>query len=498
MYKNFQAIVLAAGKSSRFNSKQSKLIEKICGQEMILYITKLLKKIEIKTTLVIGHQKEIIETLITKHHGDKVNFAYQEEQKGTGHAVLCSQEFWNKDHILILNGDVPLITENIIDSLFKNHLQNNAVISFVIAHNIDPQMKSYGRVVQEGNSIKIIEAKDEKEERKEDFSINAGIYLINKEFLEIGINQLQKSSVTGELYITDLIEIANQQKQKIETLSVNFDLIRGINTLQELWAVEQIKRSELIKYWMDQGIRFSTAQNNHIDLNVVIGNGTCIGSGVQIYKDTKIGNNCSIEAFSIIKDSIIEDNVTIKSHTVIENSEIKNECTIGSFTHIHSDSTVNSNSTISNFVEIKKSDIGSQVKIKHLTYIGDSEIGNNVNIGAGTITCNFNGFKKEKSIIKDNVFIGSNNSLVAPVTIGKGAFTAAGSVITLDVPENALAIARTQQINKEDYVNIIRQKNKETEEAQAFIKANENKFPAHGELVDVSSVALVKAEPYEL
>jgi len=458
MYNNLQAIVLAAGKSSRFISRQSKLIEKICGQEMILYITKLLEKMKINTTLVVGHKREIIESLVKIHHQDAINFVIQQEQKGTGHAVLCSQEFWKKDHILILNGDVPLITEQIINSLFQKHLQNNVAISFVVAHNIDPQMKSYGRVVQNGNSIKVIEAKDETEERKEDFCINAGIYLINKEFLKTAINELCESKVTKELYITDLIEIANIKNQKIETLSVDFDYIRGINTLQELWAVEQIKRAEIIKYWMDCGIRFSTAQNNHIDLNVTIGGGTSIGAGVQIYQNTKIGNNCIIEAFSVIDNSIIEDDVAIKSHTLIENSTVKNNCIIGSFTHIHSGSSVDSDSIISNFVEVKKSDIGSNVKIKHLTYIGDSEIGNNVNIGAGTVTCNYNGFKKEKTIIQDDVFIGSNNSLVAPVVIGKGAYTAAGSVITSDVPENSLAIARTEQINKKDYAQVIREK----------------------------------------
>lgn len=457
MNRNLQAIILAAGKSTRFNTKQSKLIEKICGQEMILYPTKLLASLEISTTLVVGYQREILESVVRKNHGERIKFVHQKEQIGTGHALLCTQDLWDKKNILILNGDVPLITTDMVTNIYQKHMKENAQITFVTAHNIDPTPNAYGRVIQENDKIKIVEAKDDKEERREHCCINAGIYLINKEFLQRAIHDLQKSSVTGELYITDLINIASQKGLKVETLSVPFDLIRGINTLQELWAVEQIKRSELIKYWMDKGIRFWSAQNNHIDLNVTIGAGTQIEAGVQLYGSTKIGENCKIEAFSILQDATLENNVTILPHSIIKESTIQDNAKVGPFAHVHSNSIIGQQAHIGNFVDVKKSDIGQNSKIKHLAYIGDSLVGKDVNIGAGTITCNFNGLTKEKTVIEDNAYIGSNNSLIAPIKIGKDAFTAAGSVITKDVPENALAIARAHQVNKEEYAKKLKQ-----------------------------------------
>lgn len=458
MSKNVQAIILAAGKSTRFNTQQSKLIEKICGQEMILYITKLLTSMDIQVSLVVGYQKEVIESLVRKNHVEEIKFIHQKEQLGTGHALLCTEEIWQADNILILNGDMPLINSEILESLFQTHLKNNADITFVTAHNIDPSVTSYGRVVHDEKSIRIVEAKDDKEERKDCYCINAGIYLAKKKFLQSTIHTIEKSRVTGEFYITDLIGLANDQGYKVCTISAPFDSIRGINTFQELWAAEQIKRAELIKYWMNHGIRFTAAQNNHIDLNVTIGAGTYVGASVQLFGTASIGKNCKLEAFSIIKDSAIEDNVTIKSHSVIENSIIKNNACIGPFAHVLLGTIVSEKATIGNFVEIKRSSIGSETKIKHLSYIGDAELGKEVNIGAGTITCNHNGITKEKTIIKDKAYIGSNNSLIAPVTIGNDSFTAAGSVITNDVPQNSLAIARAYQVNKENYALKLKQK----------------------------------------
>jgi len=456
MQRNLQAIILAAGKSRRLNTKKSKLTKKICGQEMVLYTTNLLSSLSIPISVVIGHEKESIKSIISTNHNN-ITFVIQNEQLGTGHAVLCTQDIWEKKYILILNGDAPLVTSDIISSLYENHVKKDAHLSFVTAHNIDPSLNSYGIVIHDDKGIKIIEAKENKHDRIEECCINAGIYLINKDLLEENIHILQKSNITGEIYITDLVNIASQKGCKIETTQAPFDLIRGINTLQELWACEQIKRAELIKIWMSKGIRFATPQDTHIDLNVTIQSGTCIGSGVQLYGSTKIGKNCNVEAFSILENATIEDNVIIESHTVIKNSLIKSNVIVGPFAYVHSNTVVCEKSNVGNFVDIKKSQIGSETKIKHLSYIGNSEIGNNVNIGAGTITCNSNGITKEKTIIQDKASIGSNNSLIAPINIGKDSFTAAGSVITKDVPADALAIARANQINKDEYTKKLKQ-----------------------------------------
>lgn len=461
MKNNLQAIILAAGKSSRFKTNHSKLLEKICGQEMILYITKLLSGFEVQTTVVVGYQREMIEAAIKNNHQENINFVHQEQQLGTGHALMCTQELWQNNHILVLNGDVPLITADCIETLYKKHISQNADISFIVAHNIDPDLSAYGRVIQEGSSIKIVEAKDDTRENSEHCCINAGIYLFKKDFLNNNINEISKSKVTGELYITDLINIACKKGFKVETVSAQVDVIRGINTLKELWAAEQIKRAEIIKNCMMNGVRFAFAQNCHVDLNSKIEAGTNIGVGVQVYGNSRIGANCKIEAFSIIDNAVIEDDVTIRSHTVIKDSTISKNSIVGPFAHVHSNTVVKENVIIGNFVEVKNSEIGDSSKAKHLTYLGDTQVGANVNIGAGTITCNYNGILKQRTIIKDNVFIGSNNSLVAPVTIGNNAFTAAGSVITENVPDYALAIARAGQINKEDYAKKLLSNNKQ-------------------------------------
>jgi bifunctional UDP-N-acetylglucosamine pyrophosphorylase / glucosamine-1-phosphate N-acetyltransferase len=462
-YNNIQGIILAAGKSTRFKRNRSKLTEKICGQEMILFPTKLLAHFGIKTSVVTGYQKNSIEKIVQQAHNENITFIHQEELLGTGHAILCALPIIEKEHVLIINGDAPLITPNIIESLFNKHFENKATLSFVTALNADQSINSYGIVIDDINGIRIIEAKDYHASiNQETFLINAGIYIIEKSFLIEAINTIKKSSITGEIYLTELVHLASLQKLIVSTVEASFDAIRGVNDLKELWVAEHLKRSELIQYWMNQGIRFMAVQSVHIDLNVKIGTGSSIGAGVQLLGSTTIGENCSIGSFSSIENTTIQDNVIIHPHCVIKDAHIENKSTIGPFAHVHTQSYIHSESIIGNFVEIKKSTIGNASKIKHLAYIGDATLGKHVNIGAGTITCNHDGIHKHPTIIKDNAYIGSNNTLVAPITINKGAYTAAGSTITEDVPEYALAIARNKQINKEQYVHKLLQKKNNT------------------------------------
>jgi len=450
--QNLQAIILAAGKATRFKSERSKLCEKICGQKMILYPTKLLEHLNIPTTAVVGYQKESLQKIITDYHHDRINFITQEDQHGTGHALLCSRKHWHTDHILIMNGDIPLITNEIIETLYKKHIATKAVISFVTAHS---SHNSYGRVIQTNNSIKIIEAREFNGDIHEQCCVNAGIYIATKNFLTDHIDSIKQTKTSKEFYITDLIDIASKKNLPIATTTAPFDQIRGINTFEELWATEQIKRAELIKHWMKQGVRFSFAQNIHIDRTVSIESGSFIGCGVQLLGNTKIGKNCTINAFSLLNNTILGNQVVIHPHSVIENARIDAHAQVGPFAHVRENTHIKSHAIIGNFVETKNSTIGHHTKAKHLTYLGDATIGSQVNIGAGTITCNYDGVKKEKTIIEDKVFIGSNNSLVAPVTLHENSYTAAGSVITDDVPPNALAIARTRQTNKDGYTQKI-------------------------------------------
>ena len=447
---SIQAIVLAAGKSSRFKTGRTKLMEKICGREMILYPTEVLAHLNIPTLMVVGFQRSSIEEIVREDFSEGVTFIHQEEQKGTGHAIQCTQEAWTADNVLVMNGDMPLVTPDIIEKIIKKHQTTQASITFATAHHCDPEAL-YGRVIQADNDIRIVEAKDFDGDLSENCCVNAGIYLIKREFLETYLSQLEQSSVSKEWYITDLIQMASKNKLTVTTVSVPFDRIRGVNDFKELWAAEQIKKSEIIKYWMKYGVRFAIAHNVQIDWGVTIEPGSFIGSGVQLLGNTRIGKDCVISAFSFIKNAHIGNRTIIKPHSVIEKSIIGTDCSVGPFSSVHGNTVLKNNATVGSFVEVNRTEIGEYSKAKHLSYLGDTTVGNEVNIGAGLITCNYDGAKKHRTTIQDNTFIGAHNTLIAPVTIEEDAMTAAGSTITEDVPSGALGIARERQVNKLNY-----------------------------------------------
>ncbi len=453
---NTRAIVLAAGKSSRFKTKKSKLLFNICGRSMILYPVKAIEALGIEQTVILGHQEEQIKQEIESAQIKNVTFVKQEEQKGTGHAISISAHTWDQDNILIMSADTPLVTSEHLRKLIFRHYEANATLTFVTTMVMNPE--GYGRVIEEDENLKIIEEKDCTPEQRKICRVNAGIYVISKDFLEKNISKLTPSKTTGEIYIVDLIKIASELGFPIKMLSVPFDDVRGVNTLQELWEVEQIKRSELIKHWMSNGTRFELAQSIHIDVDVEIGAGSFIGTGVLLLRGAKLGEECSVGAFSIVANSTIGDNTTVHSHTVVQDSTIGSNVHVGPFARIRENCIVGNESEIGNFVEAKNTVIGEQTKAKHLSYLGDGNIGSNVNIGAGTIFCNYNGSKKHKTVVNDNAFVGSNTTLIAPIEIGKGAYTAAGSVITKDVPEESLAFGRARQENKIGYAKELKER----------------------------------------
>lgn len=453
--QNIQAIVLAAGKSSRFNTSKTKLSYKICGQEIIAYPLTLLSSFNIPTIVIVGHKKEEIKNIIEKYNFKNINYCEQSEQLGTGHAVQCAQSLLNYENILIINGDMPLVKPDIIENLVNIHQDQNSTISFVTAYNPKTN-NSYGRVKKNNNKIQIIEVKELRQQNKnlDDYKyINAGIYLIKKDFLVDTLNKLKKSKVSQELYITDLVKIASDNNLIIKTIEADLDSLRGINTQQELFEAEKIKKLKIIESFMANGVRFKDINSIDIDINITIEPGTTIEANVKIKEKSYIGANSIIESGSTIINSYIEKDAIIKQNSVIENSKVKSFAQIGPFAQVRKNSTISEYAFIGNFVEISSSIIGQNTKAKHLAYIGNSEVGQKVNVGAGTITCNYNGITKNKTIIKDNAFIGSNSSLIAPVTIGKNAIVAAGSVITKDIPDNALVIARSREVIKENYVS---------------------------------------------
>lgn len=447
-----QAIVLAAGKSSRFKTKSTKLAFQICGQELIIYPLKALQSLDLPITLVVGYQREILEQIIKKYAID-LTYIEQELQTGTGSAVAVTKKTWNADHILIMNGDVPLVTPDLIKTLIEKHTISHATITFITAYNADPALKGYGRIIHKNDITAIVESADFQGDAATAPYINAGIYLFKRSFLAKFCTELVPNNAKKELYLTDLIKIASELGCIIETVVAPFEVIRGINTLQELYTVEQIKRSAIIDYWMGHGVRFSSPYTTYLDIDVTIGAGTLIGTDVKLTTGARVGEQCIIESGSHIDKSMIADQVHIKSNSIVQESTIGTATQIGPFAHIRSNSSIGSESVIGNFVEVSHSSIANHTKIKHLSYIGNAIIGSHVNIGAGTVICNYNGVTKTKSttIIEDGALIGGNNSIVAPVTIAHHAMTAAGSTITEHVPEHALGIGRARQINKEHY-----------------------------------------------
>src|SRR5271170_3069396 len=285
----------------------------------------------IPTTMIVGHQKEAVQALIVENHHDSINFVVQHEQLGTGHAIICARDIWQEEYILIMNGDMPLVTADIIERLYKKHRETEAVISFVTAHNTDPLLYDYDRVVQTKHSIEIVPGHKFNGDELDNCCVNAGIYIVTKEFLEKHVDEIERNDVSHQFQLVDLVNIANQMKLKIATISAPFDLIRSVDTFQELWAVEHIKRSELIRHWMHAGVRFTAAQSVHIDFNVTIGAGTQIGSGVHLLNGTHIGTHCTIGEFTLLSKVNVADNVQIKSHCVLKDVQVYEGAVVGPF-----------------------------------------------------------------------------------------------------------------------------------------------------------------------
>jgi len=445
----FQAVILAAGKSSRFRSEKNKLLTTMCGQELILYPITALIACTIPMVCVVGHKKEELRETINKHYSS-IKYIEQLEQKGTGHAVACALPLLTSEHILIINGDMPLITQELIRTLCDMHITRNATLSFVVSHVPSTTQHAYGRVIRDNASIKIIEARDFT--GTHNYPINAGIYCIKRSFLEKTLTLLTPNNSAGELYITDLIHEANMRREIIETVEAPFEIIQGVNTLEELSHATRVQQLALCKFWLHNGVYIENPDTTYLDVTISLGEGTSLAPGVSIKGNTVIGKNCSIGAYSLLHNAHLDNNIIVHPHTVIYDSHLQQETVVGPFAHIRGHSTLAKKAIIGNFVEVNKTTLGIGSKAKHLSYLGNATIGSSVNIGAGTITCNYDGHAKHQTIIEDNAFIGSNSSLVAPVTIGAHAMIGAGSVITENVPAYALALARSRQVNKEEYM----------------------------------------------
>lgn len=333
---SIQAVILAAGRSTRVKTKASKLTFPFCGQELILYPTKVMHKLGIPLIMVVGYQKEIIQDILARN-GVPADYVEQTNARGTGHAVLVSRPFWSADHILIVNGDGPLITEKLIQATIDKHMTSSATVTFVTAYNTDLALSVAHVITNVQGKVKVVEHKDFDGDRTIPFIMNAGIYIIKKSFLEENIEKIVPYK-NGEIGIPELIHMAGEQNLKVETVDVPLDHVRGVNTQKELSIAEHIKRSELINSWMDKGVRFIDENTTIIDNNVELAPDTIIGAGVHLLQNTKAGAACSIGAYSILIGCTLENNVTVEPFCLLTGVHLAASSRVPAYTQSNKES----------------------------------------------------------------------------------------------------------------------------------------------------------------
>ena len=443
-------IVLAAGKGTRMNSELPKVLHKVLGKSLLSHALDTLSFSDNKL-VVVGHEADLVIDSLPP----SIKNILQKDQLGTGHAVstVINSEVFKKsksDFTLVVPGDVPGINDGDIELLINKVKTTSSPVGFLTALVEDPF--GYGRIVKNNEEIKIVEEKDCSDDERAINEINSGIYCFKTEFLIENIDNLNTQNAQGEFYLTDLIGIANNQKQDIVIVQVDEDSIKGINSMSQLNEVEDIMQKKLIEGFMEQGVYFQDPTSTYIDADVTISSGTKVLANTHLTGSTSIDENCTIGPNAQINDSSIGKNSKVVN-SVVDQSTIHENGNIGPFAHIRPGSELGEGVKVGSFAETKKSKIGKGSKVPHLAYVGDAELGENVNFSAGAITVNYDGKEKHKTDIKDGAFIGSDVMLVAPVTIGEESMIGAGSVITKDVPSKALGIERNNQKNVEGYVD---------------------------------------------
>ncbi len=447
-------VVLAAGQGTRMKSALPKVLHKVAGRAMVDHVLRTAGALSPSTvTLVVGHKAELLQDHVGREAG--VSFAVQQPQLGTAHALQQAEPVLagRSGTVILLSGDVPLLSPETLHALLAAHTAADAAATVVTAEVERPY--GYGRIVrQDGEIARIVEERDASPAERQIREINAGIYAFDLAGLFDALRTIASQNAQGEFYLTDLIAVYRRGRRTVETLKVRDPQeVRGVNSRTELAEVSRIVRQAKNEELMAAGVTLIDPATTYIDRDVEIGADTVIHPGVVIEGQTRIGAACEILANVRITDSEIGDRVTINNFCVVIGSRIAQGAAIGPFAHLRPDSDVGESAKVGNFVELKKTTLGPGAKVNHLSYIGDATVGAKVNIGAGVITCNYDGEKKHQTVIEDGAFIGSDAQLVAPVRVGRGAFVAAGSSITQDVPAGALGIARSRQINLDGWVD---------------------------------------------
>ena len=443
------AIVLAAGKSTRMRSKLSKVLHAVCGKPVLFHILEALAAAGAERRIVvIGHEGEMVKARVeAAYAGQNIEFVWQHNPKGTGHATQQAEEAL-ADHdgpVLVVPGDAPLLSADVLSELLTAHTGGATLLSAIL-----DDAGSYGRIVRatDGSVEAIVEAKDATPEQKAIREMNAAVYVFDSKSLFARLKNLTPNNAQGELYLTDVIGMTRAAGELVRAVvAKDNNVTLGINTRVELAELNEILRKQLLKELMLSGVTVLDPATTYVEVGVMVGQDTVLHPGTHLRGATTIGEDCIIGPYTVITDSTVG-----------------NACKVGPFAQLRGKAVLGDKCKIGNFVEVKNGKLATNVSASHLAYLGDTEIGAGTNIGAGTIICNYDGFTKSKTIIGADAFIGSNSTLVAPVTIGDGALTAAGSVITKDVPAEAIAIAREQQSNLEGAETIRRERRRKERE----------------------------------
>jgi bifunctional UDP-N-acetylglucosamine pyrophosphorylase/glucosamine-1-phosphate N-acetyltransferase len=446
--KNLRILILAAGKGTRMKSAKAKVLHSVGGAPLIGHVLRATQPISENVLVVVGHQADRVKALLPG-----VEFVEQQQQLGTGHALMCSREVLSgfAGDLLVLPGDVPLIRTNTLEEFVRFHREGKFQASVLTAEVANPF--GYGRIVRRNDHEvdSIVEQRDASAEVLKIAEINSSIYVFNTPALFEALSKVRNQNAQSEFYLTDVIGILTSERKRVGVWKApQTEEILGINTRQELAATDRIMRGRKCDELMASGVTIMDPSSTFIDMDVKIGADSVIYPSVQVYGSSVIGEDVTIRSFSRISNSQIGARSTVLEGCIIDDSAAGEDVSIGPYARLRPGVKLSDTVKVGNFVEIKKSTLGAGSKAMHLAYIGDATVGKNVNIGAGVITVNYDGVSKYPTTIEDHAFIGSDSQLIAPIHVGTGGFVAAGSSITEDVPAESLAIGRGRQVNKEN------------------------------------------------
>ncbi len=462
MENGVSVIILAAGLGTRMRSKLAKVRHRAGGASLLEHVVRAAKCVAVpeQITAVIGHQADEVRADVAAHG---ISFALQTEQKGTGHALrMCEgQPGLGQGRVVVLYGDCPLLSVTTIERLLQAHAGAAQAATVITTNLADPS--GYGRIVRDeaGRVAAIVEEKAASTEQKRITEINSGMYCFEASVLWPYLAKVTPNPASGEYYLTDVVELMRAEGQYTVPLVIDdASELLGINTKVELAEVDRIFRARKVRELMLAGVTVERPETVTVDLDVEVGADSVLEPFVQLRGRTKIGEGSAVGACSILSNAELGANVKVFPFTTITDSELRDGAEVGPYARLRMGAVMEEGSHVGNFVELKKTQLGRGAKAMHLAYLGDSEIGAKVNIGAGTITCNYDGVNKHRTFIGDGAFVGSNSTLVAPAEIGVGSYVAAGSVVTKPVPADALGIGRGHQVNKEGWAAARRAKNK--------------------------------------